>query len=300
MPTLEKLIDAQARGAACNTPLDELRSNQSGTAMELINPIDYSALKRQIESAKPFPYFCVDNFLNNEFADEIYNSFPTFHDAKSMGREFDSVNEKRKIQITNAALFPSAIARLNQLLASPEFVSSMSEVFGIPRLLADGDLVGGGIHETNGGGRLDVHVDFNFVEKKQWHRRLNILIYFNKDWPKQYGGNLEFWDSDVKKCHASFAPVFNRACGFATSDISFHGVTPLTCPPTIMRRSFATYYYTKEAPAGWNGDKHSTIFKARPDEWMRGTVFMPAEDSARWARRGIRKVKGAIKSLLGK
>jgi Rps23 Pro-64 3,4-dihydroxylase Tpa1-like proline 4-hydroxylase len=268
--------------------------------MELINPIDRDNLRAKIRNAEPFPHFCIDNFLNVDFANEVCNSFPEYQSAKGMGKEFSAVNEKYKIQITDSKKFPPAIARLNALLASPEYVNMWSDLIGIPNLLADPELSGGGIHETNSGGRLDVHVDFNFIESRQWHRRLNILIYFNKDWQQDYGGQLDIWDNDVKKCYGSFAPIFNRACGFATSEISFHGVTPLTCPPTVARKSFATYYYTREAPPGWTGQNHSTIFKARPDEWMRGHVLMPAESTVIHAKQGLRHIKNAIKKLGGK
>ncbi|MGD0493554.1 MAG: 2OG-Fe(II) oxygenase [Steroidobacteraceae bacterium] len=268
--------------------------------MNLINPIDRDALGTKIRNAQPFPHFCIDNFLNVDFANEVCDSFPDYQGAKAIGREFSGVNENYKIQITDSTRFPPAIARLSALLASQEFLDMWSDLIGIPDLLADPDLIGGGIHETNSGGRLDVHVDFNFMEKRQWHRRLNILIYFNRDWKEDYGGYLDIWDKDVKKCYGSFAPIFNRACGFATSEISFHGVRPLTCPPTIARKSFATYYYTQEPPPHWNGHAHSTIFKARPDEWMRGHVLMPAESTVAHAKQGLRKVKRAMKKLVGK
>ena len=268
--------------------------------MELINPFDRSALKQKIRDAKPFPHFCIDNFLNEEFANEIYRSFPSFEQAREIGKEFDAVNEKSKIQITDAAKFSVPIAELNRLLASPDFTEMMSDLMNIPHLISDIHLTGGGIHETNSGGRLDVHVDFNYIESKKWYRRLNILIYFNKDWKEEYGGYLDIWDKDVKNCYGAFAPIFNRACGFATSEISFHGVTPLTCPRDVMRKSFATYYYTKEAPPAWSGEVHSTIFKARPDEWVRGHILMPAESSVAQAKRGLRRVKEIAKSLTRK
>ena len=37
---------------------------------------------------------------------------------------------------------------------------------GIPNLLADDQLVGGGIHETGPRGHLDVHVDFNYIAER--------------------------------------------------------------------------------------------------------------------------------------
>jgi hypothetical protein len=99
----------------------------------------------------------------------------------------------------------------------------------------------------------------------------------------------------VKKCYGSFAPIFNRACGFCTSEISYHGVTPLHCPAGIVRKSFAAYYYTREAPPNWDGAKHSTLFKARPDEWLRGHLLMPAESTVSKLKTGLRGIKRAIK-----
>ena len=132
-----------------------------------------------------------DNFLDEDFANAIAESFPSYQEAQKLGREFSAVNEKKKIQVSDSSKFPAPIAKLNEIMASKEFMDTFSDLFGIPNLLADVDLAGGGIHETNAGGRLNVHVDFNYIEKKQWHRRLNLLIYFNKDWKEEYGGYLD-------------------------------------------------------------------------------------------------------------
>jgi len=268
--------------------------------INLINPIDKEKFKKDFLLREPFPHFCIDNFLNEDFANEVHDSFPAYQEAQKIGKEFSAVNEKRKIQITDASKFPSAIKKLSDLLASDEYVQMWSELTGVPDLMADVSLTGGGIHETNSGGHLDVHVDFNYNEATQSFRRLNILIYFNKDWKEEYGGYLDIWGKDVKKCYGSFEPKFNRACGFLTSEISFHGVTPITCPPNIMRKSFATYYYTKEMPDWWEGEKHSTMFKARPDEWAKGHMLMPAEGAVRYGRHLYGNFKQLIKGVLGR
>ena len=91
------------------------------------------------------------------------------------------------------------------------------------------------------------------------------------------GGNIELWNKDVTMCEHSFSPDFNRCVVFITNEISFHGVTAVKCPDDRTRKSFAAYYYTKAAPAGWTGESHSTIFKARPNEILKGTVLMPLE-----------------------
>jgi len=266
--------------------------------LSLVNEIDIPAMKQTVAKAPGFPHFCIDNFLEEAFASQVLEAFPSYSEAEKLGRTFSAVNEKRKIQITDSRLFPASIYKLHEILASPEFVGAVSEIMGIKNLLPTRILSGGGIHETNSGGHLDVHVDFNYNAELALHRRVNILIYFNRDWPEDYGGYLDLWDKDVKNCIGQFAPIFNRAVGFETSDISWHGVHPVTCPAGALRKSFAVYYYTKEAPDGWDGVEHSTIFKARPTEYWKGTVAMPAENLARAAQKSIRSEAGIKKKII--
>jgi Rps23 Pro-64 3,4-dihydroxylase Tpa1-like proline 4-hydroxylase len=266
----------------------------------IISPIDRDALREQVRHATPFPHFKIDNFLEEEFANRVLEAFPSYEEAIKVGRQFSAVNEHKKVQVTDASLFAEPIAKLNAALAAQEFLDLLSYVLDIPNLLADEELTGGGIHETGPRGHLDVHIDFNFIEERQLHRRLNILIYFNKGWKDEWGGNIELWDRDVKVCHHSFAPIFNRCIVFETSEISYHGVTAVKCPPDRIRKSFAAYYYTKEAPNGWNGESHTTIFKARPDEIVKGRVLMPLETAKRNMLEAYWGLKKRLKSTLTK
>ena len=263
--------------------------------LELLNDHDRGDLKERIANAIPFPFIMIDNFLQEDFANEIHDSFPSYEKVSKIGRSYKTVNESGKFEVTNPNEFSEPIKRLNTFLASKEFLDFHSEIMGIPNLLADDKLEGGGIHQTGPRGKLDVHIDFNYIEDRQLHRRTNILIYFNKDWEEGWGGNVEIWDKDVKKCHGSFSPIFNRAVMFATSNISFHGVTAVNCPEGISRKSFAGYYYTKVAPPYWTGEPHSTIFKARPSEKLKGAVLMPAEKLITAARKKLREVKSGLR-----
>ena len=263
----------------------------TATATALHDDERLQALREQMRQAPGFPHFWIDGFLDDAFADEIHAAFPSYQEASELGKSFAAVNEKRKIQITDSRRFPPPIRRLSEILASDDFVDRMSRMSGIPGLVADPALVGGGIHETDGGGHLDVHVDFNFNEDLGLYRRLNILVYFNQDWKPEYGGYLDLWDEDVGNCLGRFAPTFNRAAGFATSATSWHGVTPVKCPPGVTRKSFAAYYYTKEPPPGWDGIKRSTVFRARPDEYWKGAVAMPMESLMRAARGAVRAAR---------
>lgn len=266
--------------------------------MSVIRPLDKEALRAQFRSAVPFPFIHIDDFLQPEFAREVADSYPRFDQALGMGKVFETVNEHLKLQVTDKRRFPPPVLRLHEALARPEFLETLSYITGIPDLLADDAMAGGGMHQTGPHGRLDVHVDFNVLDEKQWHRRLNILIYLNPVWKKEWGGYIELWDRNVKVCHHAFEPILNRCVIFETSEISFHGVQPLTCPPDMVRKSFAGYYYTVQPPAGWDGTSHSTIFKARPSEKLKGMVLMPMEKLGHRVSDLKQSLKRAVKKVV--
>jgi 2OG-Fe(II) oxygenase superfamily len=264
----------------------------------IIAPFDRELLRHQYLKAIPFPFVKIERFLDPAFAAAAAASYPSFEEAMRQGRTFKTVNEQKKIQITDPKLFPRPVAGLNEALASREFLSDLSYITGIPELLADEELVGGGIHITGPGGRLDVHVDFNYIESRKLHRRLNLLLYLNPVWEEQWGGQIQLWDMGVKNCRQEFAPALNRCVIFETSDISFHGVAPVTTAAQFPRISFATYYYTRQPPPNWKGATHSTIFRARPEERLRRYVLMPAEILQQQLIHSGRRIKQRLKRLI--
>src|SRR5205823_97053 len=91
-------------------------------------------------------------------------------------------------------------------------------------------------------------------------RRLNLLVYLNKDWERGYEGNLELWDMNEKKRLADIAPLFNRAVLFETNEVSYHGHPhPLNCPQNMTRKSLAVYYYTPVTTQV--AEAHSTLYR---------------------------------------
>ncbi len=265
---------------------------------QMIRPLDTARLAERYRNAQPFPSICIDHFLEPDFALEVARAYPP--SLQGVSRSFDAVNERGKTQIEDRAKFPDPVKRLADLCASQPFLDTLSSITGIPGLMWDPRFVGGGMHQTRAHGRLDVHVDFNRLYDNGWYRRANLLLFLNETWREEWGGRLELWDRDVRKCVHSFAPVLNRCVIFTTSEISFHGVTALTCPDDVVRRSFALYFYTKEAPTGADHRVHSTIFRARPDEHLKRYLLMPAE-RAKLAVRDLRsQVSQLAKRALGR
>ena len=177
----------------------------------LITPLDRERLREQFLTAKPFPHVVLDNFLDPAAAARIASAYPTFEQARALGDEFKGVNEHGKIQVTDAARFPAAVQELNAALGSAAFLADLAYITGIEGLLYDASLAGGGMHVTGPRGRLDVHVDFNYLEPQRIYRRLNLLVYLNPTWRPSWGGAVELWDRDVQHRYAVFTPKHNRA-----------------------------------------------------------------------------------------
>ena len=266
----------------------------------MIAPIDVEARRREFQEGRPFPFVAIDGFLEAGFARELAASYPPYEASEKIGFAFHKVNENRKVQVTDSRRFPAPVTRLAEALGSAEFRATLSAITGIRDLLWDDEYVGGGMHQTAASGLLDVHVDFNLVEPRRWYRRVNLLLFLNPEWEERWGGLLELWDRDVRVCHHRFVPKLNRCVIFQTSEHSFHGVTAVRCPPHRDRRSFAVYYYTAEAPAGWAGRSHSTIFKARPDEHLKRNLLMPASRLRSHLEDGVRVARKTVKRLLGR
>jgi hypothetical protein len=270
-------------------------------SIEGLSPYQRDELRVRFQNAEPFPHLVLDELLVPSLANECAAAYPSYEEAKAMGFEFGALNERLKVQVCEAEKFKPPILALHRALSSPEFLADLEHISGINSLLADPSLAGGGMHVMGGqGGRLDVHVDFNYVEEKAWHRRLNLLVYLNPVWEVAWGGAVELWDTEIKKCYQSVPPLLNKCVIFETSDRSYHGVTHLAAPQGMTRNSFATYYYTREAPAGWDGVKHSTVFRSRPDEKFRGHVLAPAERAGEKLRSVAHSVKKGLKGLVGK
>ena len=86
------------------------------------------------------------------------------------------------------------------------------------------------------------------LQASQWIIN-NLLIYLNKDWKQEWGGNLELWDKEYYKLDVSVEPLFNRAVIFTITSESLHGhPVPLNTPENVSRNSIALYYFTEVNP----------------------------------------------------
>jgi len=179
---------------------------------------------------------------------KVLDEFPNLSKISSS----KNYNNKNEIKFSNNKKknFKKNTKILFKFLNSKLFLNFVQNLASInEKLLPDFELNGGGLHEIKRGGVLKIHTDFNKHPYKNIDRRINVLIYLNKQWKKNYGGNLELWNKSMKKCVKKIAPNFNTMVIFSTNDFTNHGhPNPLKCPETISRKSIATYYFSKGRP----------------------------------------------------
>lgn len=203
----------------------------------------------QYVSAAPFPHAVFDDFLPAEQANHLLNDFPRPDSPIWLDwRERDTVNQPKKQGIGHAPRLEGVSPHILSMLAAFNtypFLNFLGKLTGIPKLLPDPYFYGGGLHQILSGGKLSVHTDFNQLDEINLYRRLNVLLFLNKDWKEEYNGALEFWSQDMTRREVEYMPVFNRLVVFNTSKGSFHGhPKPLNTPEHITRKSIALYYYT--------------------------------------------------------
>jgi len=218
-------------------------------------------LSKEYQSKSPYRYLVFDKILKKDAANAVHDSYPEIEEGTWDGKTYlDQKNKFQKRTFEKNSTMQNIFDELN----SEEFLKWLNYVTKIEEpLIADPELFGGGLHQSINGAFLNVHVDYNIHPKTKNHRRLNVLIYMNKDWKEEYEGHLELWEIDETKqvLLKKVLPKFNRCVIFETNEISFHGhPKPLNIEDGASRKSLATYYYTKSRPASEIANDHNTIY----------------------------------------
>lgn len=218
-------------------------------------------------NAKPFNHIVIDNFLDSEYAEEILSELTEFDpllDEEYNTREKDYLVQSKKIGLSEYHRLGPKVKSFIDISNSKEFINFLEKITGITEIESDPHLYGGGIHRTKTGGRLAIHSDFNIHPITQKHRRINALLYFNKDWNPEYKGELELWEKDMNNCAVKIPPIFNRLVVFRITDDAFHGHPEFwNAPITIPRYSLALYYYTNDRPEYEKSSPHMALWQKR-------------------------------------
>ena len=207
---------------------------------------------------RPWPHLVIDDFVDPEWLERVRLEAFAIDRSKRYAKFLDRKTDHNKFAFLPDVVGPET-ARLVNFLNSGAFLTFLEKLTGISGLLADPSYFGGGLHKILAGGFLEIHADFNHLKRYDLERRLNLLLYLNKNWQPSYQGDLEMWDRPSMMRVTAVAPVFNRCVIFSTTAESLHGhPVPLATPPGMERMSIALYYYTNT----WKpvAGEHSTLY----------------------------------------
>lgn len=222
-------------------------------------------------NASPFEHLVIDNFCDEK---KLLIALKNIESAShsDLNKSRDLIFAKNKFEKSNFNLMCDELSDLKNDLLSLKFSEFLNNITD-EDIFIDPDFHGGGLHQGGKDSYLNMHVDFNYHPMhKNWFRNVNILIYLNKDWKCDFGGELKLRDGRVKNSvPILIEPVFNRAVIMFTRDYTFHGYDKINFPDGEFRRSIAAYGYSIK----------------EPDEAVRTTVWYPENE-------------GLIKSFLGK
>ena len=190
----------------------------------------------------PFKHTVLDNFIKEEYIEPLLEHLNTLTIDKSYYHGNDLI-EKNKYAFKDN--FTGELKGLFEELNGEKFINLLEQKFEINDIIKNNlNLRGAGVHKIFNEGFLCMHSDFEgYIDPihGMLDRRLNLLLYMNKDW--KYNGELclSLNDKIVKK----IPPILNRCVIFVTPD-NIHGhPEPLKIPNNICRQSITTYYYTK-------------------------------------------------------
>lgn len=225
-------------------------------------PLKLNANPRPLHDAyragDPFPHIVIDGLFDDADLERVLAEFPRPEEMRWM--RFDSPTEKKLGYFHEHSTISPAVRAFLDALNGFETLLFLEELTGIPGLIPDPYFGGGGLHQIEPGGFLKIHSDFNVHPKLNLDRRVNMLVYLNKDWKEAWGGHLELWNATMTECRQRVLPIFNRTVVFSTTDTSYHGHPhPLTAP--VSRKSVSLYYYTAGRPAEERSAPHDTIFR---------------------------------------
>jgi Rps23 Pro-64 3,4-dihydroxylase Tpa1-like proline 4-hydroxylase len=215
----------------------------------------------------PFPYVVIDGLFPEQLIRDLVAEFPS-SDHESWDRSVvEGIQVKLRSNWQSEEDISPVTAEVVHFFNSGSFMSGLSSITGVQKLISDPYFTGGGRNCILPGGLLDVHADGNWHDAMGVHRRLNAILYLNEDWNEQWGGHFELWDKDLQGCVKAISPLANRLLIFETHDFTYHGhPTPLACPAGISRKSLIFYYYTaapRPSEQILNAEPHRALWRKK-------------------------------------
>jgi Rps23 Pro-64 3,4-dihydroxylase Tpa1-like proline 4-hydroxylase len=206
-------------------------------------------LKESFCNAKPFPFVIIDNFLEEDYYQEIYKNLDLFYKERDIkkGVQYNSLVEKDKWGSYGMKM-PEVMIKLFNDLKSEKMLSFLNEVTGFENLkvVSNTNESLAFFHVMKPGSYLGPHLDHtvdpNITEN---YHVLNIIIYVSKDWNPNWGGGTTIFNkSKSLASDVEFKP--NRALIFMHAPNTIHGTQEISKLAQHERYSIYFDYYSDD------------------------------------------------------
>ena len=137
-----------------------------------------SSLQDQYINNTPFPHVVIDGLFSDELLGSVHDEVANMSSFEGKKEFFGSMEKFHTADFNHMG---KTTRQFLLDLNSSKFCSFLEALTGIEGLIADQHYFGGGIHFIKPPGFLKMHTDFNWHQKLKIDRRLNMLIYLNKD-----------------------------------------------------------------------------------------------------------------------
>jgi Rps23 Pro-64 3,4-dihydroxylase Tpa1-like proline 4-hydroxylase len=260
-------IESPVRDAKSDKPLHERREGLLPSSV-----LDWSKLggiawanSEHYRKATPFPHIVFDGLFPESLLDRAIEELPG---SAAKWDTYNTADESKRVCSDPAAFGPAAEMIVHALNSAP-FLKFLEQLTGISGLIPDPHLLHAGYMQVAPGGFLGLHYDFTTHRELKLDRRINVLLYLNRDWLPAWGGQLELHSNDSptdpKHAEVSIEPLFNRVVIFNTPNALHGHRRPIACPEGRARLCLSWYYYTAPPVPGWADRAKLVEFRGRFD-----------------------------------
>ena len=220
----------------------------------------------------PFDYIIINNFIESDYYNKLQDVLP--QKPTNDWWKYENPIEV-KYALDKFELMDPAIHNIFYALSHVKIIDKFKSLFNIPNLEFDPYCHGGGLHIHPRYGRLNMHLDYEKHPITNKQRRLNVILYLNDDWNKEWNGDTQLWNKDMTECVVKSYPKANTAIIFVTTEYSWHGLPEIiTCPENVYRRTLAYYYVSdlenkhdlKKQGCDTNGYRSKAVFIKQPSD----------------------------------
>eukprot|EP00164_Ancoracysta_twista_P000180 GFYU01000259.1.p1 GENE.GFYU01000259.1~~GFYU01000259.1.p1 ORF type:complete len:364 (+),score=16.86 GFYU01000259.1:54-1094(+) len=231
-------------------------------------------LRAAYKSASPYPHIVLDHLFDPKLLNAVLSAVKEAPKGDWVGPESSAgcCHNKFRIPFSKIVHRNKHVSRLRDVYRSKEFIEFLENLTGIDSLVTDPDndrelMLESSVIAIRKGGYLHIHNDFT-VKTGPLYRRVNVLLYLNKNWKPEYKGTLDLYGPKLfKGPRQKILPRFNRVVIFTVTPDAYHGHPEPLAPPDedTERIGLQFTYYT--AVRG-------------PDFYPQGAIFQMHCDNA--------------------